>query len=99
MSQMQVVVHYTVPDQHRLRVVQLLEDVKALTQTQEPENLSFEIYRDVDDEGRLVALERYASREALEAHRGMLYYRNMVVDLIAPLLDDTTVEEFEIPAA
>jgi hypothetical protein len=33
MSQMQVVVHYTVPDQHRLRIVQLLEDVKALTQT------------------------------------------------------------------
>jgi quinol monooxygenase YgiN len=96
---MQVVVHYTVPDQHRLRVVRLLEDVKALTQTQEAGNLSFDIYRDVDDEGRLVVLERYESREALEAHRGMLYYRSMVLDLIAPLLDETTVEDFEISAA
>jgi hypothetical protein len=41
----------------------------------------------VEDEGRLVVLERYSSREALELMRDA-YVHGMVLDLIAALLDD-----------
>jgi hypothetical protein len=45
-----------------------------------------------------VLLERYASHEALAAHRATSHFQEIVIGRLVPLLADRWIEEFEVPA-
>ena len=42
-------------------------------------------------------LERYASREALDAHRQTPHFTGTLLTQIAPLLETRTVEDYDVP--
>ena len=64
----------------------------------EPGCRRFEVFRRVDDDRRLVLLERYTSREAHEAHQASEHAANLVKG-IAPRLDSHVVEAYDVPEA
>ena len=45
-----------------------------------------------------VLLERYASREALAAHRATPHFQEILLSQIVPLLAHRTIEEYDVPA-
>jgi quinol monooxygenase YgiN len=63
----------------------------------EPGNLAFEMFRSVDDDRGYVLLERYASREALAAHRKTPHFRHYLIGEIAPRLEQRVIEEYDVP--
>ncbi|MEW2472056.1 putative quinol monooxygenase [Streptomyces sp. NPDC046994] len=55
----------------------------------EPGCLGYQAYRpDGDVNGDLVLVERYADQSALDAHRGSVHFRTIVLERIVPLLAD-----------
>ncbi|MFF4648590.1 putative quinol monooxygenase [Streptomyces sp. NPDC001380] len=58
----------------------------------EPGCLGYRAYRpDGDADGDIVLVERYADRDALEAHRTSAHFREIAVERIVPLLADREV--------
>ena len=62
----------------------------------EPGNLAFDAYRSLHNPESYVLLERYASRDALAAHRATAHFRRIVIEQLVPLLADRTVDEFDV---
>lgn len=97
MSEVQLIARHTMragtADEVLALVEQLVDAARA-----EPGNLAFEVYRGVRDPQTYVLLERYASREAVAAHRGSRHFRRIVIEQLVPLLADRVVEEFDVPA-
>jgi quinol monooxygenase YgiN len=61
-------------------------------------NIAFDAYRKIGDERSYVLLERYASREALAEHRSSSHFTQVLIGRIVPLLDERTIEEYDVPA-
>jgi quinol monooxygenase YgiN len=95
MTQLQVIARYTVTFGNELEVESLLTQLADATRA-EPGNLSFATYREVDDERKLVLLERYASLDAFTAHRATSHYNDLVLDQIVPRLDSRVVETYVV---
>jgi quinol monooxygenase YgiN/predicted GNAT family acetyltransferase len=95
MSQLQVIARYTVTFGNELEVESLLHQLADATRA-EPGNLSFAIYRQLDDERKLVLLERYASLDAFTAHRATVHYNDLVLGQIVPRLDSRVVENYVV---
>ncbi|MCV7424790.1 antibiotic biosynthesis monooxygenase [Mycobacterium yunnanensis] len=57
----------------------------------EPGCLGYEALQDADDPTRLVLVERYRDRAALEAHLASPHYQELVVGGVRPLLTDRRV--------
>ena len=95
MSQLQVIARYTVTFGNELEVESLLTQLAEATRA-EPGNLEFAIYRQLDDERKLVLLERYASIDAFTAHRATGHYNDLVLGQIVPRLDDRVVETYVV---
>ena len=53
--------------------------------------------RSFRDPNAYVLLERYASRDALAAHRATPHFQEIVIDQLVPLLADRRIAEFVIP--
>jgi quinol monooxygenase YgiN/predicted GNAT family acetyltransferase len=98
MSELQVVARYTVTFGNELEVASLLAQLGEATRA-EPGNLSSAVYRQLDDERDLVLLERYASLNALNAHRATAHYRDLLLDQIVPRLDSRVVEIYDVDQA
>jgi quinol monooxygenase YgiN len=64
---------------------------------EEPGNLAFDSYRKTGDRRSYVLLERYESREALDAHRQAPHFTGTLVTQIVPLLETRTIEEYDVP--
>ncbi|WP_221890173.1 putative quinol monooxygenase [Mycolicibacterium hodleri] len=68
----------------------------------EPGCLGYEVLQAVDDEpNRLVLIERYADRAALDAHLGSTHYQELVAGRIRPLLTGrqvTVLGAVDLPA-
>ena len=62
----------------------------------EPGNISFEVFRQVDDDRAFVSLELYESPEAHVTHRSSANYQETMLGKIGPLLDRYDVESFEV---
>jgi quinol monooxygenase YgiN len=60
-------------------------------------NLAFDSYGKTGDRRSYVLLERYASREALDAHRQAPHFTGRLLAQIVPLLESRTVEEYDVP--
>jgi quinol monooxygenase YgiN len=95
MSEVQLIARYTVTEGKQDEVLDLLPRLIEATR-QEPGNLSYRVYRELGDSRGIVLLERYASREALAAHRETAHFKELVLNRIVPLLDERTVEEYEV---
>jgi quinol monooxygenase YgiN len=94
MTQLQAIARYIVPEQNRERVLTLLREV-ARRSREEPGNLSFDIFENVDDPTRVVLLERYLSRDAFAAHRETAHFHELVLGQVVPLLSERSVEELD----
>jgi quinol monooxygenase YgiN/predicted GNAT family acetyltransferase len=98
MSELQVIAHYTVTFGNELEVASLLHQFVDATRA-EPGTLSSAVYRQLDDERDLVLLERYASLEALNAHRATAHYQDLLLGQVVPRLDSRSVEIYDVEEA
>jgi len=58
----------------------------------EPGCLGYEVFHQVEKPTALLLLERYRDETSLEAHRSSKHYRELVLDLILPMLASRQVE-------
>lgn len=93
--ELQVIARYTIAPGNTAEFFSLLPQVVAATRN-EPGNRGYDVYRQLDDEHNIVLLERYASQQALDAHRETAHFRDLVLARVIPLLESRTVEIFEV---
>jgi quinol monooxygenase YgiN/predicted GNAT family acetyltransferase len=98
MAELQVIARYTVTFGNELEVASLLAQLGEATRA-EPGNLSSATYRHIDDERDIVLLERYASLDALNAHRATTHYQDLLLGQIVPRLDSRVVEIYDVDLA
>ena len=98
MTELQVIARYTVTFGNELEVASLLAQLADATRA-EPGNLSSSTYAQLKDERDLVLLERYASLDALNAHRATAHYQDLLLGQIVPRLDSRVVEIYDVDEA
>jgi quinol monooxygenase YgiN len=96
MSQVQLIARHTIAAGNEDQVYGLIDKLVAAART-EPGNVAFDVYRKSDDSRSYVLLERYASRDALAAHRDAQHFKDYVLDQIVPLLESRVIEEYDVP--
>ena len=95
MTELQVIARYTISAGQEDEVLAVLARVIEAVR-EEPGNLPFTAYRQVGDDRNVVLLERYASREALAAHRETAHFKDLVLGQIVPRLDSRVVEIYDV---
>jgi quinol monooxygenase YgiN len=96
MSELQVIARYTISAGREADVLAMLATLQAAARD-EPGNLAFDVYREVDDDRHVVLLERYSSQQAFAAHRETPHFTEIVLGQIVPLLDTRVVESYDVP--
>lgn len=97
--------HYQVIAHHQIAPDQDLDEVLALypklaeASRQEPGNVSFDVFRKLDDERALVIMERYASRAAFAEHQQTPHFKDLLLGRIVPRLQDRWREAYDVPPA
>ena len=71
-------------------VLSILKELKAKS-IQEKGNLFYQVHQDNSDPNTLILFEGYVDHSALGLHRNAEYYKQAVVENIAPLLQDREV--------
>jgi quinol monooxygenase YgiN len=94
MTELQVIARYTISAGQEEDVLALLAQLIAAVR-EEPGNLAFTAYRQLGEDRNVVLLERYASPEALAAHRETAHFKDLVLGEIVPRLDSRVVEIYE----
>ena len=59
-------------------------------------NLSFDVYRNIDEPRRYVVLERFSSSAAYAEHRATTHFKDIVLGQILPRLETQAVEQYEV---
>jgi alkyldihydroxyacetonephosphate synthase len=77
------------------RVIGLLRDLAAASR-REPENVSYEVFRSIENEHELVLLESYSSPEGFEQHRSSPHFEDLGRGQIIPLLTSRRVNSYEL---
>jgi quinol monooxygenase YgiN len=95
MTELQVIARYTISAGQEDEVLSLLATLIAAVR-EEPGNLAFTAHRQLGEDREVVLLERYASREALAAHRETAHFRDLVLGQIVPRLDSRVVELYDV---
>ena len=98
MTEVLLIARHTMQPGREDTVLPLVERLVDATRS-EPGNLSFDAYRSVRDPASYVLLERYASHEALAAHRATPHFQEILLSQIVPLLAHRTVEEYDVPGS
>ena len=96
MTQVQLIARHTIQRGREQEVLSLLSEFIEAARA-EPGNLAFDAYRKIGDECNYVLLERYASAEALAAHRETRHFTEVLLGQIVPLLDARAIEEYDVP--
>ncbi len=96
MPQVQLIARHTMKPGTENQVLPLVEQLIDAART-EPGNLAFDAYRSLGEPSSYVLLERYASHDALAAHRATAHFQEIVLGQLIPLLAYRTVEEFDVP--
>ncbi|WP_327290446.1 putative quinol monooxygenase [Streptomyces sp. NBC_01198] len=97
--------HYQVIAHHHIAPDQDLDEVLALypklaeAARKEPGNVSFEVFRQLDDERSVVILERYTSRAAFAEHERTAHFQDVLIGQIVPRLGDRWREAYDVPTA
>jgi quinol monooxygenase YgiN len=95
MPEIQLIARHTMKPGAASSVLPLVEQLIDAAR-EEPGNLAFDAYRSTRDPESYVLLERYASREALDAHRASAHFQDIVLRQLVPLLSSRTIEELDI---
>ena len=95
MPELQVIARYTLAPGNEEEVLALLPQVVEASRA-EPGNVSYAVYRRLDDDREVILLERYASRDAFEAHRESPHFKALVLERIVPLLASRVVETYDV---
>lgn len=95
MPEVQLIARHTMKPGTEDKVMALVEQLIDAART-EPGNLAFDAYRSTRDPNSYVLLERYASRDALAAHRASPHFKSIVLDQLVPLLSIRTIDEFDV---
>jgi quinol monooxygenase YgiN len=95
MTELQAIAHYRISAGKEQEVLPLLDELVDVSRT-EPGNLSFVAYRQLDDDREIVLLERYASRDAFNAHRETQHFQDLVVEQIIPRLNSRVIESYDV---
>jgi quinol monooxygenase YgiN len=95
MTELQVIARYTMSAGKQDEILALLPKLAEASRC-EPGNVSFVIYRQLDDDRNIVLLERYASRDAFAAHQETSHFKDLVLGQIAPRLDSRVIETFDV---
>ena len=95
MPQVQLIARHTMKPGTENEVLPLVQDLIQATRT-EPGNLAFDAYRSLQEPKSYVLLERYASRDALAAHRAAPHFQKIVIEQLVPLLAARTIDEFDV---
>lgn len=98
MAELQVIARYTISAGNEDEVFRLLPKLAEAART-EPGNIAFDVHRRLDDDRKVVLLERYASRDAFAAHRETPHFKELVLGQIVPLLENRTVELYDVTDA
>ena len=96
MTEVLLIARHTMKPECEATVLPLLEQLVDATRA-EPGNLSFDAYRSIRDPASYVLLERYASRDALAAHRATEHFQEILLSQIVPRLAERTIEEYDMP--
>ena len=97
MPELQAIAHYTVAAGNEDAVAALLPLLVQASRA-EPGNLSYGVYRSLENPRDVVILERYVSREAFADHRASPHFAEIGLGQIIPLLDGRVVEVFDVAA-
>jgi quinol monooxygenase YgiN len=95
MTELQVIARYTISAGREDEVLAVLPKLIAAV-SEEPGNLAFTAYRQLGEDRQVVLLERYASSDALAAHRETAHFKDLVLGQIVPRLDSRVVEIYEV---
>lgn len=95
MEELQVIARYTLAAGKEDEVLELLPQLAAASRT-EPGNISYVVYRSLEDDREVVLLERYTSRAAFDAHRETQHFKELALGRIVPLLQRRVVEVFDV---
>ncbi|MFD0968344.1 putative quinol monooxygenase [Plantactinospora endophytica] len=98
MTELLVIAHWTIAPGQEETVRGLLPEFLAASNA-EPGCISFVGYQQLDDARTIVLIERYASREAFEAHRDTPHFKELALDQIVPRLERRVVDTYDVPAA
>ncbi|AVT28617.1 MULTISPECIES: putative quinol monooxygenase [unclassified Plantactinospora] len=96
MAELLVVAHWTIAAGAEEEVRALLPEFIEASRG-EPGCLSFVGYQQLDDDRTVVLLERYASREAFEAHRDTPHFQRLALEQIVPRLARRVVQTYDVP--
>ena len=96
MHEVQLIARHTMKPGTEHDVLPLVEQLIDAART-EPGNLAFDAYRSLRDPNTYVLLERYASRDALAAHRATAHFQQIVIEQLVPQLASRTIDEFDVP--
>lgn len=61
----------------------------------EPENITYEVSRDLENENRFIIVESYTSEQAFDMHRETRHFVEIGVNGVMPLLADRNVQSFK----
>ena len=97
MTEVQLIARHTMKPGTESEVLPLVQQLVDAARA-EPGNLAFDAFRSLRHPESYVLLERYASRDALAAHRASPHFQQIVIEQLVPLLADRTIDEFDVPA-
>jgi quinol monooxygenase YgiN len=93
--ELQVIARHRIAAGKEEEAMALYQQVASATR-REPGNISFAVYRSLDDERDIVLLERYASTAALDEHRESAHFNDLVVGRLAPRLESRSHEIYDV---
>jgi quinol monooxygenase YgiN len=95
MAELQVIAHHTIAEGREDETLALYPALAEASRA-EPGNVAFEMYQRIGDARRIMIYERYASREAFDAHRETPHFKELLLGQIVPRLADRMVESFDV---
>ncbi|MTH17731.1 putative quinol monooxygenase [Flavobacterium sp. LC2016-01] len=86
----EVIVKWKIKESETAEILKLLPELAEKTKKEEG-NIYYAIYQSEDNPNELILHERYVDQQAQEIHRNSKHYQSIVVDQIAPYLEERTV--------
>jgi quinol monooxygenase YgiN len=95
MPQVQLIARHTMKAGEEVKVLAALAKLIEAARN-EPGNLAFDAFLNIEDDRSYVLLERYTSPDALAEHRSSTHFQRYLVGEIAPRLASRVIEEYDV---
>ncbi len=88
---LQVIAHYYAKPETKVQVERLLHELAAHTR-KEPKNISYQVFRSIEQDERFLILEEYSDATGIDEHRETEHFQNIGVKKIIPMLEKRVVQ-------